>query len=319
MRDPKSQAVRAPSHDRTPRGSRASFPIARIAGIEIRVHLSFLILVALFAAAAPEPGIGSALLSVTWLLAVFGCIVVHEFAHSLVARTRGVGVHEILLLPLGGVSKMERLPERPQDEFAIAIVGPLTSFGLAALAAALCVLTGRALLPIDLIGGAWLAKLAWLNLILGAFNMIPAFPLDGGRVFRSMLERNRSLEGATRIATRVGHAFALALIVGGFLFDIWLMLIGAFIYFGASAEQAATIVHIRLEGHTVADAMRVDVERIPTGPWASADPIAPNDPLSDELLGRLAEAAERQLPVAESGHIVGVLRLEDVNRLIANA
>ena len=319
MPDRTSPAIGTAGPEGPRRASRASFPIARVSGIEVRIHLSFLVLVALFAAAAPEPGMRSALLSVTWLLAVFGCIVVHEFAHSLVARTRGVGVHEILLLPLGGISKMERLPERPQDEFAIAIVGPLTSFGLAALAAALCVLTGRAMLPVDLIGGAWLAKLAWLNLILGAFNMIPAFPLDGGRVFRSMLERNRSLETATRIATRVGHAFAIALILGGFLFDIWLMLIGAFIYFGASAEQAATIVHIRLVGHTVADAMRVDLERIPTGPWAAAEPVAPNEPLSDELIGRLASAAERQLPVSECGRIVGVLRLEDVNRLIATA
>lgn len=300
-------------------GRRASFPIARIAGIEIRVHVSFLILVALFVAAAPEPGVRSALLSVGWLLAIFGCVVIHEFAHSLVARTRGVGVHEILLLPLGGISKMERLPERAQDEFAIAIVGPLTSFGLAAFAAALCSLTGRALLPVDLIDGAWLAKLAWLNLILGGFNMIPAFPLDGGRVFRSFLERNHSLEDATLIATRVGHAFAVVLVVGGFFFDIWLMLIGAFIYFGASAEQTATIVHIRLSGHTVADAMRTDMDRIPTGPWISAPAISPQDPLSDELIGRLAGAAERQLPVSESGRIIGVLRLEDVNRLIAAA
>ncbi|MBK5289665.1 MAG: site-2 protease family protein [Acidimicrobiia bacterium] len=301
------------------RGSWTSFPIARVAGIEVRVHLSFLVLVALFAAAAPEPGVANALLSVTWLLVIFACVIVHEFAHSLVARTRGVDVHEILLLPLGGVSKMERLPERPRDEFAIAIVGPLASFAIAAMAGALCIVTGHSLVPVDLIDGAWLARITWLNLILGAFNLIPAFPLDGGRVFRSLLERNQTLEAATRTATRVGHAFAVALMVIGFFFDLWLMLIGAFIYFGASAEQAATIVHIRLEGHHVADAMRVDLDRIPIGPWMQAAPIAPEDPLSDELIARLARAVDRQLPVAKAGQVTGVLRLEDVDRLIATS
>ena len=97
-----------------PDGAAASFPIARIAGIEIRVHLSFLVLVALFAAAAPEPGIKSALLSVTWLLAVFGCVVVHEFAHSLVARSRGVGVHEILLLPWVASPRWNDFPSAPR-------------------------------------------------------------------------------------------------------------------------------------------------------------------------------------------------------------
>ncbi len=293
-----------------------SFLIARIAGIEVRVHLSFVALVALFAAAAPEPGFGGALRSVAWLLTIFGCVVAHEFAHSLVARSRGVDVHEILLLPLGGVSKMDRLPERPRDEFTIAIVGPLMSFVIAALSAALCIATGRALLPVDLIDGAWLARIAWLNVLLGAFNLIPAFPLDGGRVFRAWLERDRTLESATRIATRVGHAFAVALVVFGFFFDIWLLLIGIFIYVGASAEQTATIVHLRLQGHRVGDAMRIDLERIPTGPWMDAAPIAATDPLSDELLARLATTVERQLPVAQAGQVVGVLRLEDVQRLI---
>ena len=306
------------TRDRTTgqRRSLASFRIARVAGIDIRVHLSFLLLVALFVVVAPDPGVGSALLSVAWLLAIFGCVVVHEFAHSLVARSRGVGVHEILLLPLGGVSKMERLPERPQDEFAIAVVGPLASYGLAGIAAVACVFAGRSLLPIDLIDGAWLAKLTWLNLMLGTFNLIPAFPLDGGRVFRSLLERTHDLESATRIATRVGHVFAAALMIVGFLFDVWLMLIGAFIYFGASAEQAATIVHLRLEGHRVADAMRTDLDRITAGPWVTETPLAPDEALDDGVFARLAASPGRELPVYRADQLVGILRFEDVQRLI---
>lgn len=312
-----SRATEAPDRRSTPTHHGSSFLVARISGIDLRVHVTFLLLVALFAAAAPDPGLVSALVSVGWLLAIFACVVIHEFAHSVMARSRGVEVHEILLLPLGGISKLERLPENPADEFAIAIVGPLASLGLAGVAAAVCIATGQPLIPLDLIAGAWFAKLAWLNLILAAFNLLPAFPLDGGRVFRARLERTHDLESATRIATRVGHFFAMLLVAVGFFFDVWLILIGLFVYFGASAEQAGTIMHLRLRGHTVADAMRGDVDRIAPGRWEDAEPVAPDDPLSDELITRLAQAIQHQLPVRRDDVLVGVLRVEDVNRLVA--
>ena len=312
-----SRATDAPDRPAAPTRHGSSFLIARIAGIDLRVHFTFLILVALFGAAAPDPGVVSALVSVGWLLAIFACVVIHEFAHSVMARSRGVEVHEILLLPLGGISKLERLPENPADEFAIAIVGPLASLGLAGGAAAVCIATGRSLIPIDLIAGAWFAKLAWLNLILAAFNLLPAFPLDGGRVFRAQLERTHDLESATRIATRVGHFFALLLVAIGVFFDVWLILIGLFVYFGASAEQAGTITHLRLRGHTLADAMRGDVDRIAPGPWEDAEAVTPGDPLSDELIARLSQAIQHQLPVRRDDVLVGVLRVEDVNRLVA--
>ena len=100
------------------------------------------------------------------------------------SRNRGADVHEILLFPLGGISKLDRLPETPQDGFAFAIVVPSPVSGSEPRPRLLCVVTGRGLLPFDLLTGAWLARIAWLNLILGAFNLLPAFPLDGGRVFR---------------------------------------------------------------------------------------------------------------------------------------
>ena len=295
---------------------RASFPVARIVGIEIRVHLTFLLLVALFAYAGPEAGFGSAWQAVLWLLAIFGCVLVHEFAHSLVARRRGGEVREILLLPLGGVSKLEHLPERPADEFAIAIVGPLASFALAAAAAVGCALTGRDLLPVDLIGGAWLARLAWLNLLLGMFNLLPAFPLDSGRVFRSILERRHDLETATRIATRVGHTFAIGLVTIGILFDPWLVFIGVFVYFGASAEEKATIIHLRLRGHRVRDVMRTYLDQVVPRPNIGEHVLAPDDLLSDEMVASVLESPDRQLAVVADGALVGVVRIEDIERLV---
>jgi Zn-dependent protease len=296
-----------------------SVPLGRVAGIQVRVHASFLILVVLFAALAPEPGLPGALRNVGWLLLVFGCVVVHELSHCFVARRRGAQVDEILLFPLGGVSKLRNLPESPADELAIAIVGPLTSIGLGILAGASALLLGQALVPVDLLTGSLLVRLAWLNLILGVFNLLPAFPLDGGRVLRALLERNRSLEAATRAATRVGHAFAAGLMFAGFLFDVWLLLIGIFVYFGASAEEAATIVHARLRGHRVRDAMEpVDAASVPE-PGRDVPAVEADAPLDDDVLLDLQEASEHTIVVRDHGDVVGVLKPEDVVRLVADA
>jgi Zn-dependent protease len=298
-------APRAPHH--------WSFVVARIAGIDIRVHVTFLFLVALFAAAAPDPGVGGVAASVGWLLVVFASVVVHELAHSLTARRRGGQVHEILLFPLGGISKLERLPESPRDEFAIAIVGPLTSLALGVGAGLLCLAFGPSLLPIDLIAGPWLARIAWLNLILGAFNLLPAFPLDGGRVLRALLERRHDLLTATRIATRVGHALAGMLIVIGVLADVWLALIGIFVYLGASAEENATVIHARLRGHLVRELVHpvrdLDAE--------AGDAVPIDEPLDVGILVRLERSAG-SLPVTDGGHPVGLLLLADVQRMLVD-
>jgi Zn-dependent protease len=236
----------------------SSFSIGHIAGIDIRVHVTFFLLVALFAlgsSGAGGPGVVGGLI---WLVVIFGCIVVHELAHSLVARSRGALVREIVLLPVGGVSRLENLPESPPDELAIAIVGPAASIALAGAAALVAVGFRQPLSPIDLYGGPLLARLVWFNLIIAGFNLLPAFPLDGGRVFRALLERRYDLERATRLAARVGRALALTLVAVGIFVNLWFLIIGVFVYFGASAEEAATIVHLRLRGSRIADVMLLE-------------------------------------------------------------
>ena len=290
---------------------RWSVVVARIASIDIRIHASFLVLVILFAVAAPEPGAAGVAWSLLWLVALFGSVVLHELAHSLVARRRGGEVHEILLFPLGGISKLERLPETAADEFAVAIVGPLASLGLGVAALGVGAALGGSLVPVDLLGGAWLVRLGWLNLLLGAFNLLPAFPLDGGRVLRALLERRHDLIRATRIATRVGHVLAGALIVVGVLFDLWLALIGMFVYFGASAEEAGTIVHARLRGHRV----RELVLRAPNLTADAGEEVSIDEPLDVEILGRL-ERASGSLIVVDDGVPVGLLLLADVKALL---
>jgi len=230
-----------------------------LAGIQIRVHVTFFLLVPLFALAGAQPGGPGELGAIAWLVLIFTCVVVHELAHCLVGRPRGLVVHEIELLPIGGVSKLENLPEDPHDELAMAIAGPLASIGIAVGAASLAALLSQPLLPVDLFGGSVLTRLCWFNLLIAAFNLLPAFPLDGGRVFRAFLEeRGATLEHATRIAARTGRTVAIAFVVIGLFWDPWLAIIGVFVYFGAAAEEAGTIAHVRLGHRVVGDVMLIE-------------------------------------------------------------
>jgi Zn-dependent protease len=270
--------------------SRWSFPLGRIAGIELRVHLSFLLLVVLFAfdPDGPIAGIG-------WLVIIFACVVAHELAHSVMAQHRGATVREIVLLPMGGVSKLENLPENPRDEFTIAVVGPLMSFALGAISAVVCVLVGLRLTPIDLYSGAILHRLVWFNVIVGAFNLLPAFPLDGGRVLRSLLERSHDLETATRVSARIGRALAMVMVGVGLLFNLFLVIIGVFVWLGASAEESATVIHIRLQGHSVRDAMLVDPVT-----FEAVTPVG-------EVVPQLRRYAQHTFPVTYGNDYVGLL------------
>ena len=296
---------------------RWSFPLVWVAGIEIRVNVTFFFLVPLFAWSGTQAGGPGVLGALVWLVVIFGCVVLHELGHCFVARRRGLSVHEVDLLPIGGVSKLEQLPERGRDEFAIAIAGPAVSGAIAAACALVAVAGGIPLLPVEWFGGPIIPRLLWFNLLIGAFNLLPAFPLDGGRVFRSLLERTRTLEDATRIATRVGHRLAIAMGVIGIVVSPLLAVIAVFIYLGASAEEAATIIHVRLDHRTVGDVMR-------RGPRAaeSAKRLATlgSAEAGDDLeatLPRLVASPVGALAVTDSGRVVGLLRARDVERIVS--
>jgi len=272
-----------------------SFSIGHVSGIDIRVHWSFFLLVGLFVLAGTAPGGLGIASSLVWLVVIFTCVLIHELAHCFVGRTRGAVVHEIELLPIGGVSKLEHLPEAPRDEFAMAIAGPIASVAIGVVAAAVALLAGVPLLPFTLYGGPLLARTFWFNLVIAAFNLLPAFPLDGGRVFRALLERRHDLLGATRIAVRVGHVIAVALVVGGLLFNLWLVFIGVFVYLGATAEEAATVVHVRLRNRRVRDVMVLEPV------------VVPGDATLEELQLALRHTTQRAFPVVVDGRCVGMI------------
>ncbi len=219
--------------------SRSSVRVARIAGIEIRMHWTFLVLVVLVVWLNMSRGAATVGVGLVWIAAVFASVVLHEYAHCIIARRRGAVVQDILLLPIGGVSQLKDMPEDAADELAIAIAGPLTSLGLAALAFAGGLALGAHLWPPTLFAGSWFARMAWLNVLLGAFNLLPALPMDGGRVLRASLERHHDRLTATRQAGRIARMLAMAMVVAGVFYDFWLVFIGMFIYLGASAEEQA--------------------------------------------------------------------------------
>jgi stage IV sporulation protein FB len=280
----------------TSRGAsrRWSVRLMTVSGIEIRVHATMLLLVWLVVvASAGEPGGEGAALA--WLVFLFGSVLLHELAHSLVALHVGVGVREIELLPIGGVSKMDRIPDRPAHETAIAAAGPLTSvaIGLGALGAA--VLVGADVWPPDVYGGALLQRLGWLNLLLAGFNLLPALPLDGGRVFRALLEPRVGPNEATRIAARVGRSFAVGMIVLGVLVNIWLILIGVFVYVASETEEAGSVIHERLGRLHAADVM------------VHQPLVVSSHTTLDDIAHLLPTTAQRQFPVVDGDTYLGMV------------
>lgn len=272
-----------------------SFPVARIFGIQLRIHYTFFLIVLIFALGATAPGGLGVVSAMIWLVLIFLCVLIHELGHSLLAKRKGATVKAIVLLPIGGVSQLENLPESPPDEFAIAIVGPLASFGLAAASAVGAATLRIPLWPPNLYDGPLLSRLAWFNLIIGAFNLIPAFPLDGGRVLRSLLQRNRPLEAATRLASRIGRVVAVVLMAVGIFYSLWLLIIGLFIFFGASSEEAATIAHSHMKSLYVRDVM-------------VANPITVDAATqSGYLLEMIQRTSQREFPMIEGDRYAGMI------------
>ncbi|MHB8221166.1 MAG: site-2 protease family protein [Acidimicrobiales bacterium] len=222
-------------------------------GIPIRVHWSFAGLIVLVVALTAGSGIATVLAALGWLVLLFASVVVHELAHGLVARRRGLVVLDIVLLPIGGVSEIPELTRSAEDELRIALAGPIASLGLALLFGIFGFVTGAALWPPTLVSGSILVRLAWMNLVLAGFNLVPALPMDGGRVLRAVLARHRGDLRATTAATLVAKVLGLGMIVIGVFVDVWLVLIGIFVLLGAQAESRASRTRATFGDHTVGD------------------------------------------------------------------
>lgn len=263
-----------------------SLPIGRLFGIPLELHWSFLLLVPLVVLWGLPGGAAGVITGVIWIGALFASVVVHELAHCLVARRRGGDVLGILLLPIGGLSRMERIPKEPRDEAAVAVAGPATSVVLGVVLLAIGALAfGGSLWPPTLVSGTWLVRLGWMNLLLAAFNLVPALPMDGGRVLRAVLAGRMPRVRATRIAASIAKVIAGGLVVAGvFLPSIWLVVIGVFVYLGASGEETQARIDQRGDGGSPGQGPHAqDPSQWPPPQWPQ--PQWPPPPASDPYAG----------------------------------
>ena len=244
-----------------------SVTIGRVAGTAIRIHITFLMFLAWIGfSALQQGGADAALRNVVFIVALFLCVLLHEFGHILTARRFGIATPDVTLLPIGGVASLERIPEKPSQELLVAIAGPAVNLVIASL---LILVAGSALpagaTTIDNPNVSLVARLAYANIFLAVFNMIPAFPMDGGRVLHAVLAMKLGPKRALQIAARIGQGLAFVFGFAGLFGNPFLVFIGIFIYIAASGEARDTVFRDTIKGLLVRDAMETRVASIPIG------------------------------------------------------
>jgi Zn-dependent protease len=243
-----------------------SFTIGKLFGIPIRVHVTFFLLLAFVAFAGKT--LANGMYAVLFVIVVFVCVVLHELSHSLMAMHYGHKVRSITLLPIGGMAQMDEIPEKPREEIVISVAGPVASIAISViLLAAIYFLKIPIGSPLSTSfwEGNLVASLFWINLFLAAFNLIPAFPMDGGRVLRGVLGVFMPHMKATRIAVFVGQLFAVLLFFFGLFYNIWLALIAVFIYLGAEGEERAWEMRYALADAPVKSVMLEEFKSLSPG------------------------------------------------------
>lgn len=282
---------------------RWSLTLGSFKGTAVRIHVTFLLLLAWIGFSAyREGGAVAARDSLLFITLIFTCVVLHEFGHILTARRFGIVSTEVTLLPIGGVANLDRMPEKPYQELLVALAGPAVNVVIAfGLFFALGAIEPEALAQLDNPRVNLFARLAAANLFLAVFNMIPAFPMDGGRVLRAALAMWLPRAKATRIAAVIGQGFAFVLGFLGLFGNPLLVFIAIFVYIAASSEAQMTAANEATRGLEVADAMET---RIATIDWG-AD--------IGEAVETLLATAQDEFPVAlGNGRLMGVLSRADI-------
>ena len=285
-----------------------SLNIGSITGTQVRVHITFLLLLGwIFAANYVSAGAPAAWSSLVFWLLLFACVLAHEFGHIFVARAFGVATPDVTLLPIGGLARLERIPEAPHEEFLIAIAGPLVNvviaFGLVLFAGAK--LRMGDLAAVESSAVSLVDRLAAVNLFLALFNMIPAFPMHGGRVLRALLSTRLGFVRATEIAAFIGQGFAFALGFAGLFGNPLLIFIAIFVYLAASAEAHSVALRAMSRGVPVGTAMMTQ--------YATLTPEAD----VEDAVQTLLRTSQSEFPVVDAdGKPVGLLARADIIRAL---
>ena len=236
-----------------------SWRIGKIAGIDLYVHFTFLLLLGWvgFQSYEARRPLASVAIGVTYILVLFGIIVLHELGHALAARRYGIPTRDITLLPIGGVARLERMPDDPKQELVVALAGPAVNVVLAASLFAGLSIAGE-LLNWNVLrapGATFMNQLMWVNILLAVFNMIPAFPMDGGRVLRALLAMKMDYVRATSLAASIGQGLAVLFALAGLFYNPMLIFIALFVWLGAEAEAKQVALGSVLSGIPVQNAM----------------------------------------------------------------
>lgn len=288
-----------------------SLRLGQIAGIKIFVHWTFFLLIGWIFTMHMVAGRGpaAAAMGVAFILALFGCVVLHELGHALAARRYGIGTRDITLLPIGGVARLERIPRNPTHELVVALAGPAVNVVIALVILIGFLVIGGAEVAWKLFAlqGNFFAQLMTVNIFLVIFNLIPAFPMDGGRVLRALLARRLDYARATRIAARVGQGIAVVLGISGLfvLGNPMLLLVALFVFFGARAEAGAVQVTDSLTGVQVQDAMMTNFRT-----------LRADDPL-EVAAQELIHGSQQDFPVMDGDQVAGILTRDDLVAALA--
>ena len=286
-----------------------SLKLGRLFGIDVFVHFTFLLLLGFLGLVTwrNTQRIDAALGGVAFLLALFGCVLLHELGHALMARRYGIATRDITLLPIGGVARLEKMPEKPIQEFWVALAGPAVNVVITSLLFLGLAATGGLAGPsaLSVTGGSIAQRLMMVNIFLVVFNLLPAFPMDGGRVLRAVLASALGRRRATVIAANIGQAMAILFGVVGFLYNPFLVFIAIFVFLGAQAEAGVVEMQSALSGFRVRDAM---MRRFRT--------LRPDDTL-ERAIDELLAGSQQDFPVIEGDQPVGILRRNDLVKALA--
>jgi Zn-dependent protease len=274
--------------------------LGRFAGIDVYVHATFLLLIGWvgYSHWLEHRNWGEVLNGILFILALFGCVVLHEYGHALTARKYGIRTRDITLYPIGGVARLERMPDKPIEELWVALMGPAVNVVIAAGLFAYLYLTSS-LVPLNeltVASGNFLERLMAVNISLVLFNLIPAFPMDGGRVLRAFLAMRMDYVRATQTAANVGQGMALLFGLAGLFGNPTLLFIAFFVWIGASQEASMVQMRNSISGIPVTRAMMTDFKT-----------LSPRDTLA-QAVALLLAGSQHDFPVVDAnGRVAGIL------------
>lgn len=284
-----------------------SWKIARVAGIDVYLHATFVLILSWVALRYWSQGVAGMSSGVLFILAIFACVVLHEFGHALTARRYGIKTRDITLYPIGGVARLERMPDQPLQELWVALAGPAVNVIIAAMLFAWLALTA-VLVPTEQLSvttGPFLERLLVINLFLAGFNLLPAFPMDGGRVLRALLALRLEYTRATQIAAAIGQGMALLFGFAGIFGNPILLFIALFVWIGATQEASLVLMKSALAGIPISRAMLTEFRT-----------LSPGDTL-DHAVELILQGSQQDFPVLAADRVIGILMRADLLKALA--